>query len=173
MDIHSLRHQPADFLLRLYAETLEEFRRRNLVRSSNNPVADYAEKIAAHALGLRLVGNSSAGHDGEDATGGRFQIKGRRITPHNSSRQLSAIRKLDSKPFDSLVGIIFDADFCIHRACVVPLDIVQARAVFSKHVNGHRLVLRDDVWGITGVRDVTSEMKAAAFELCKAACGGC
>lgn len=170
MDIAALKDQPADVLLRLFAETLEELRRRKIVRSSNNPVADYAERIAAHALQLRLVGKSGAGHDGEDVSGGRYQIKGRRITPHNDSRQLSFMRNLDAKPFDYLVGIIFDAEFRIHRACVVPFDVVQKRAAFSKHVNAHRLLLRDEVWSVPGVRDVTAEMTLAATEVCQGAC---
>lgn len=170
MDINSLKTQPADLLLRLFAETLEELRRRDLVRSSKNPVADYAEKIAAHALGLRLIGKSGAGHDGEDAEGKRYQIKGRRVTPHNDSRQLSFMRNMNAKPFDYLVGIIFDAQFCVHRACVVPFDVVQARAAFSKHVNAHRLLLRDEVWHLPGVRDVTSEVRKAAADVCTRAC---
>ena len=171
MDLNTLRDQPADLLLRLFAETLEELRRRGLVRSSNNPVADYAEKIAAHALGLRLIGKSGSGHDGVDASGNRYQIKGRRVTAHNVSRQLSFMRNLEGKPFDYLVGILFDAQFNVLRACVVPFEVVQARAAFSKHVNAHRLLLRDDVWGVVGVRDVTAEMTQAAQEVCTAACG--
>lgn len=169
MDIAALKDQPADLLLRLFAETLEELRRRKIVRSSNNPVADYAERIAAHALRLQLIGKSGAGHDGEDASGGRYQIKGRRVTPHNDSRQLSFMRNLDARPFDYLVGIIFDAEFRIHRACVVPFDVVQKRAAFSKHVNAHRLLLRDEVWSVPGVRDVTAEMISSAKAVCQGA----
>lgn len=171
MDPNTLRDQPADLLLRLYAETIEELRRRKLVRSSNNPVADYAEKIAAHALGLRLISQSGAGHDGEDDAGNRYQIKGRRVTPHSTSRQLSCMRNLDAKPFDHLVGIVFDAEFRIFRACVIPFDVVQARARFQKHVNGHLLHLRDEIWNVPTVRDVTAEMTKAAQEVCRGASG--
>lgn len=170
MDISTLKDQPADVLLRLFAETIEELRRRKIVRSSNNPVADYAESIAAHALQLKLVGKSGAGHDGEDASGGRYQIKSRRITPHNSSRQLSFMRNLDTRPFDYLVGIIFDAEFRIYRACVVPFDVVQKLSAFSKHVNAHRLLLRDEVWSLPGVRDVSAEMTSSAKAVCEGVC---
>lgn len=172
MKLSALKDQPAEHLLRLFAATLEELRRRQLVRSGNNPVADYAEKIAAHALGWDLIRKSGAGHDGEDADGGRFQIKSRRVTTHNASRQLSCLRNMDSKPFDYLVGIVFDAEFNIHRACVIPLSVVRTRARFSKHVNGHILHLHDELWSIPGVRDVTPEMIAAAKAVCKGACGG-
>ena len=41
-------------LLELYGKLMEELRRRKLVRSSNNPVSDYAEKIVCEKLGLSL-----------------------------------------------------------------------------------------------------------------------
>lgn len=169
MDFDVLKRQPNDVLLRVYSQTLEELRRRGVVRSSNSPVADYAEKIAARALGLTLIGKSSAGHDAVDAAGQRYQIKGRRVTSHNASRQLSFIRNLDVRPFDSLVGVLFDAEFAVQRACVIPFEIVQARAGFSKHVHAHRLMLRDEVWSIAGVRDVTAEIARAAEKICAGA----
>ncbi|MBM4108587.1 MAG: hypothetical protein FJ255_07210 [Phycisphaerae bacterium] len=117
---------PTCRLLQLHATTLEELRRRELVRSSNNPVADCAEHVAARALGLRLVGNPEAGHDAKNASGKRYQIKGR-TTAHNTSRQLPYLRALDGRPFDYLVGVIFDATFEVRRACVMPLKALKAR----------------------------------------------
>jgi len=35
-------------LLELYGKLMEELRRRKLVRSSNNPVSDYAERVLMH-----------------------------------------------------------------------------------------------------------------------------
>ncbi|MBL8763137.1 MAG: hypothetical protein JNM07_02575 [Phycisphaerae bacterium] len=149
----------------MHARILDELRRRELVRSSNNPVADLAELVASRALGLTLVSKSSAGHDAVDAAGNRYQVKGRRVTAHNKSRQLSFIRGLESKPFDSLVGILFDADFRVTKACVVPIDTVRTCCAFVAKVNGHRFLLRDAVWKIPGVKDVTEAAKRAACEL--------
>lgn len=168
MNADDLKSLPAGTLLRLSALVIEELRRRELVRSSNNPVADFAELLAARALSLTLVGKSSAGHDAVDASGARYQVKGRRITAHNPSRQLSFIRGLPEKPFDFIVGILFDADFSVKRACVIPFDVVQRRAVFVPKVNGHRFLLRDDVWTENTVRDLTSEIADAA---CQLGCG--
>jgi hypothetical protein len=165
MNAQEMQVQPAGALLRMFALIVEELRRRELVRSSNNPVADIAELIAAKALDLQLVGKSSAGHDAVDARGLRYQVKGRRITPHNRSRQLSFIRSLESKPFDFLVGILFDSDFQVTRACVVPFEVVRRRAAFVASVNGHRFVLREEVWTESMVRDVTPEVVQAAHGL--------
>lgn len=124
-----------------------------------------AELLAARALALSLVGKSSAGHDAVDAGGARYQVKGRRITKHNPSRQLSFIRGLPDKPFDFVVGILLNADFSVRRACLIPFGVVQRRCVFVPKVNGHRFLLRDDVWNEETVRDLTQEITEAAAGL--------
>jgi hypothetical protein len=102
----------------------------------NNPVGDYAEYLCASALSLTLAGNSAKGYDAVDADGQRHQIKGRRPTPANPSRQLSVIRNLDSKPFEFLAGVVFAPDFAVLRAALIPHDVVVIRAKYRKHVNG-------------------------------------
>src|SRR5690242_9176454 len=82
-------------LLALFDGVLVELRARGLVRSSNNPVADYAESLIAKALGLRLETKSTTGYDAIGPDGLKYEIKGRRPTPANKSRQLSVIRGLD------------------------------------------------------------------------------
>lgn len=150
-------------LLRHYAEIIEILRARKIVRSSNNPVADYAETLASRALGLQLVGKSTAGHDAVDGAGIRYQIKSRRPTAHNKSRQLSFIRKLEAKPFDRLIGILFNPDFTVLRACCAPVALVQVRSSFVASVNGYRFWLHDDVWDQPGVSDITDRIAAAAL----------
>ena len=149
-------------LLTLFGETLGELRRRNVIRSNNNPVADYAERIAADALGLTLVSRSTAGYDAIDTQGGRFEIKGRRRTPENRSTQLSAIRGLDKNHFDFLIGILFEDDFSVQRACLVPIHVVRLVSAYRAHVNAWVLHLRDSLWEVDGVKDVTAEIRKAA-----------
>jgi hypothetical protein len=81
-------------LLQHYSRILDELRLRKVVRTSNSPIGDYAEWLIANQLGLTLVSNSTSGYDAVDVNGVKFQIKGRRLTPRNQSRQLSAIRNL-------------------------------------------------------------------------------
>jgi hypothetical protein len=85
-------------LLSDYASILDALRDREIVRSANNPLSDYAELLFCNAYGWKREGNSASGHDAIDTSGVRYQIKARRITPHNRSRQLSAIRNLDKRP---------------------------------------------------------------------------
>jgi len=127
-------------LLKLYSELMEELRNRELIRTSNNPVADYAEKIAVDYMGLTRLGKEERGHDAVDRNKRRYQIKGRRITKHNSSRQLSVIRDLDEKLFDYLVAIIFNEDFSVNEIWKAPYRFVKENSRFSKHQNGHILI---------------------------------
>ena len=121
-----LERLPTSDLFALYARTIEELRRRGVTRSGNNPVSDYAEYLCARALKLTLVAKSTKGYDALDASGARYEIKGRRITPHSASRQLGVLRELDEKPFDYLAAVLFREDFQVWKACLLPLKQVRA-----------------------------------------------
>jgi hypothetical protein len=91
------------------ANLLAELRRRNVVRSSNNPTGDYGELLFSRALGWTLNGNSSADADAIDAEGIRYQIKCRRLESPAGSRQLGFIRRLPDRPFDNkLAAVLLD-----------------------------------------------------------------
>jgi len=148
----------------MYGSILTELRAQGIVRSENSPVGDYAEYLAARTFGLTLTRNSAIGYDGVDASGVRYQVKGRRMTQWNKSRGLGAIRGLATEvdPFDLLLAILFEPDFAIQRAALVPIDVVRSRAKRHEHINAWRLTLTDTVWGIAGVQDVTALIAAAA-----------
>ena len=133
---------------------------------ANQPLGDYAELLFARAFEWRLENNSSSGHDATDsATGLRYQIKSRRITVHNGSRQLSFLRRLPERTFDFLAGVLFNADYSILRAAIVPHALLEPRCRFSKHANGWLFKLDESVWSLPDVRDVTNELKAAAARI--------
>lgn len=152
-------------LLLLFANVLSELRDRGVIRSTNNPVADYSEWLVARALGLELVAPSVKGYDAISPDGARYQVKGRRQTPENASRQLSAIRGFeleDIHPFDYLVGVLYNRDFTVMKAAQIPVAIVRQQAKPTPHVNGWRFLLRDAIWTLPGVIDVTEPVRAAA-----------
>ena len=116
------------------------------MRSFNNPVADYAEYIVANKLNLELAPNSNKEFDAIDRkTGVKYQIKSRRLTRFNKSRQLSILRNLDGAKFKFLIAVIFDEKFDILEAYKIPKNIIKKYARFSKHQNGHILILRGPV----------------------------
>ena len=152
-------------LLLLYSQIMGELRAREVVRTSNSPVGDYAELLFARAFGWQLEGNSAAGHDATDEQGLRYQIKARWLTKANGSRQLSAIRRLHDQTFDYLAAVLFDANFKVTRAIIIPHALVASRARRREHTNSWLFMLEDRVWLAPGVRDVTAELAVAAAAL--------
>jgi hypothetical protein len=151
-------------LLTTHGAIIEELRRREIVRSANNPISDLAELLFCRAFGWRRENSSAASFDARDAAGIRYQIKGRRFTPHNASRKLSA-RNLPDNPFDILAGVIFNPDYGVHRAALVPFAVVSERATYGAHTNSWRFFLRDEVWAAPKVIDATDALRAAEASL--------
>ena len=135
------------------------------VRNTNNPVSDCAELLFCKAFGWKRTDDAASGYDAIDQQGTRYLIKARRITPTDpkrQSRQLSAIRNLDNLPFDFLAGLLVDENFQVIRAALVPVGVVWRLAIYVAYTNSWRFVLRDSVWTLPGVRDVTSKVRSAA-----------
>ncbi len=148
-------------LLNLHAKILEELRSRGVIRSSNNPVGDYAEHLFCSAFGWRQAGNSEKDADAIGKDGTRYQIKGRRLTTHNASRQLSAIRRLPEKNFDYIAGVLFNREFSILRAALIPHALVLEHSNYVEATNSWRFLLRDEDWDWPGVEDVTATLRDA------------
>lgn len=149
-------------LLRLHGAVMDELRRREVVRTSNSPVGDYAELLFSTAFGWNLENNSAAGHDAVDAEGVRYQIKSRRLARPNASRQLSALRGLPDGKFDYLAAVLFDGAYRVQKAVILPHAGLEARCRYSQHTNGWLLRLEDSCWDMPGARDVTEEVAATA-----------
>jgi hypothetical protein len=156
-------HLPSIDLLRLHARIGDKLRDRNVTRSANNPTGDLAEFLFCKAFNWLQENNSKANVDAIGNDGTRYQIKGRRINRHNASRQLSAIRDLTGGHFDYLAAVLFTEDYSILRAAVIPRDVIVERSTFVARTNSHRFLLRDDVWNIDGVKDVTAALRECKF----------
>lgn len=142
-------------LLKAYAAILRELRARGVVRSTNNPVADLAEKLAEHAFGLSLACGSNKGYDGMCAEGKRWQVKGRRLTPENQKTGLSVIRNLSEQRFDYVLAIYFEEDFSVKTAYRIDHAAVVAHASYSKQQGGCVLSLKQALLADSRCVDVT------------------
>jgi hypothetical protein len=159
--MRSLRALTDRKLLSLYGEIMDELRSRGLVRSANGPGADYAEGLVAKALKLKLNALATAGYDGMNSRGEKFEVKCRRPTVHNRSRQLSAIRRLERKHFDFLVGVLFNPDFSVQRVARIPYSVVKKHAKYVEGTNSWKFILSDSVWSLPGVKDITRDVQKA------------
>jgi hypothetical protein len=146
-------------LLALNAAATTELRARAVVRTGNNPVGDYTEWLVAKALGLTLAANSASGYDAISPTGVRFQIKGRRVTERNRSRQLSAVRNLASCDFEFLVAVVFDEAFELLEAVMVPHSAVLDHAAYRSHVNAHILHANAKLVADSRVKSIRSDLE--------------
>ncbi|PPC99401.1 MAG: hypothetical protein CTY31_10660 [Hyphomicrobium sp.] len=163
MDVSSLSVMD---LLRAHGAVLDELRRREVVRSANNPVSDLAELLFCRAYpDWTRENNSASGHDAVCPAGIRYQIKARWLHKHNKSRQVSALRNLSNDPFDFLAGVLFDENFGIYRAAIIPLAVVKEKTKHVVHTNSGRFLLRDEIWNMLGVIDVTAKIRDAAATL--------
>lgn len=153
-----LSHLNGAELLALHAEVSQTLRDREITRSADNPTGDVAELLFCIAFNWVQENNSKKGYDASEGNI-RYQIKGRRINPNNKSRQLSAIRDLNGKHFDFLAAVIFNQDYTVWRAAIIPHELVVEKVRHSSHTNSHLFLLKDYIWDDPRVRDVTSELQ--------------
>ncbi len=161
MDSLSLATYSVMDLLVLHARIIEELRKRQILRTVNNPVADYAELLACRAFGLLPAANSEKGYDAKDEKGTRYQIKARRIANGSKPTRFGVIRKLEENHFDFLLAIVFTHDFKVEKAALLSPSVIKERAFFQEHVNGWVLRLCDALWSHTSVIDVTRQLQEA------------
>ena len=147
-------------LLGAYCSLMAELKDRGVVRSSNNPVADYTETLVSRTLGLSLESQSQAGYDARGADGTRYQIKGRRLTSHNKSTQLSALRNLAQRPFDTLAAVAYSQDLSVLYGALIPIEVVTELSRFSTHSNSHIFMFRRNVLEDPRVTDITAVLSA-------------
>lgn len=157
LNMDGLRTKSIGELLVLHAAVMEELRTRGVLRSANGPTGDLAEYLFCMAFGWAQEANSARAFDAAGDDGTRYQIKGRRIHRRNKSRQLSAIRNLDG--FDILAAVLFDDDYCVFRAALIPAAIVCDRSKYIGHTNSHKFMATDDIWDAPGVTDVTDRLR--------------
>ena len=154
-------------LLDVHAGATVELRRRGVLRSGNNPCADYAETLVTRTFGWHQNSQSNAGFDAwtSDDPPQRIEIKARRWEMPNGSREVSALRRLETRPFDRLLGIVFSRSYGVLLALDIPIDVVRARAGWSEHTRSAKFHLRDDLVHEPGVATLTERLNAASRAL--------
>lgn len=123
-------------LLRDWSAVMRELRRRDVIRTNNNPVGDIAEAIVHGHFGGERGSFAQAGWDVKTDSGERIQVKAVRNTPTTKRKNLSPIR--DSE-YDSVIVVIFDEDFLVTDALKLTREVAEDLASWVAHVNGHVL----------------------------------
>jgi len=124
-------------------------------------VGEYGEWLFARAFGWRLAQPSEKSFDAIDASGVRYQIKARQDSGRGGAYQLGIMRNMGEDGWDRLAAVVFDAEFTVSRAVVLPRALVVERAVFSDHQRGHLLRVDRVMLADARCEDVTRRLQAA------------
>lgn len=158
MDLVTLESASLPELLGTYSAVIDEFVRRGISRTRDAPTGQLAEALVARALGAKLAANSMKSWDCVRSDGKTVQVKSRVLGRDKPGliryRQLSPFRSWD---FDFAVVVLFAADYSIHRATELPVDVVRAAQLEKNaHVNGWIVHARDAL--LNQGRDLTDLM---------------
>jgi hypothetical protein len=146
-------------LFSLYRAILRELKSRDVIRTDNAPVGDYAEYLVATALGGKRTTNSKKAWDVLGDHDEKLQVKARVVSdpPERGQLQLSPFRSFG---FDSAVIVLLSAtDYAVSRASKVPLHVVESSSVYRQHVNGKVLFARPEIMGHAEATDLTATLR--------------
>ena len=65
---------------------------------------------------------------------------------------------MPEKNFDYVAAVLFNEDFSILRAALIPHAQVVENANYVEATNSWRFLLRDEIWNLPAVKDVTTEL---------------
>ncbi|PHY20763.1 hypothetical protein [Caulobacter sp. BP25] len=144
-------------LLRAYSAAIQALHERGIVRTKNI-VGCYAETLFARAFGWELPASSNKAFDATDGMR-TYQIKSRRVSASNPSCQLGDMPKDNEITFDCLAAVIFEEDFSVRYAAVVPAPVLIG--LRTRRDGRPRFIFRPAVLSVPGVEDVTERLRAA------------
>ena len=131
---------------------MRELRRRDVVRTNNNPVGDIAEAIVeAEYPGSTRGSFSQKGWDVQTDAGERIQVKAMRTTETTKRRNLSPIRDAD---YDVVVIVIFDEDFRVSEGMRLSREVVEELFEHKAYVNGRVITVTKTLREHPGVTTV-------------------
>lgn len=161
-----LTTMPAASLFSLQGALIAELRSREILRTNNPPVGDYAEWLVAKALGgVPLEINSAKAYDLVAEPYGRVQVKARVLSsPERSGqRQTGAFR---SEDFDhAALVLVSDVDFSVEAAVLLPVSVIKDRWNWRQHVKGWTLMMNNPTLTHPSAIDIADDLRRAARSL--------
>jgi hypothetical protein len=131
-------------LLTLSRRILGELRQRKVIRTGNAPAGDYAELLVQLATRGELAPNAQRSWDVLTPAKRKLQVKARVVTNPGTrgERQLSVFR---SWKFNAAVIVLFDDDFRVWRAALLPVGVIRSAGRFREYVQGTVVFATDDL----------------------------
>lgn len=129
-------------LLKLHGEILQELKRQGVVKTRNQPIADYSKWLVRTRLNLKEVKNPNEKYDAYDNSGIKYLVRSRQVIGDNLAL-FSVIRKIEERNFDYVVVITYDEEYKIADAYKIPIDILIKEVDYNDYQNGYIIKLRD------------------------------
>lgn len=138
-------------LLSLWAGTLRELKRREIVRTFNSPIGDIAEELVAlHYKGERGLFSQKAW---DVRIGDQYlQVKAIRHVAGQGLRNLSPVRSDDG--YDAVIAVVFTEDIRVEKAIRIPRDVVNELFPVEPHINGRSIRLTSYLLEHAGVEEI-------------------
>jgi hypothetical protein len=147
-------------LIQTYVAIQDELRSRDIATSGNSLTGELGEFLFITAFGWVPAATSQAGFDATDGSL-RIQIKARRVSEGAGNEQLGAIRDLDG--FDVLAAILFNHDYEVVAAALIPAEVVRTTAAYDSHTNSWRLMFTDALRMHPSVNDVSQLLQSIEY----------
>lgn len=120
-------------LLRDWASIMAALRERDVIRTSNNPIADIAEALVHKHFGGERGSFNQPGWDVKTPSGERLQVKAMRRLLAGKRRNLSPIR---DRNYDAVIAVIFTENFEVESALRMSRELVEELFPHRAYVNG-------------------------------------
>lgn len=149
-------------LFAAYDGVIRELYDRGLVRTLNNPVADYAELLVAYAL----KGKPLKTGKGHDVVAGpmRVEVKSRRSSTTSKASHFGWIRGFEAKEFTHLALVLFDPGFSVTRAHLLTHKAVESLiSARSKRVGARRVPIGKTPPSGRGIRELELKIPPPDF----------
>lgn len=150
--------QPLE-LIKLHRDIITELKRREIVRTRNQPIAGYTRWLVKRCYRLNDAGNPNDRHDFIDDNGIKYIVRSRQV---NESTMLNApfsvIRDIEDRNFDFLVIVVYDMDFNIIQAKKITIESLLLHNHYNEHQNGYVLRPNDIESFEIGVEDIRVEL---------------
>ncbi|WP_252974240.1 hypothetical protein [Janibacter melonis] len=161
--VPDLSQASARDIFTLQSRLMAELRNRGVLRTNNNPVADYSEWLVWKAIGSKpLEPNSAKSYDLETEEYGRVQVKARLVSSPVRRGQLQC-SPFRSTGFDfAALVLLSDIDYSVVSAVLLPLDAAAEQWSWNNYVRGWRLHMNDKTMRHDRAHDITDLLRAAA-----------
>jgi hypothetical protein len=139
--------------------TRQDLMRELVVGHNIRSVADYSEQIVAEALnGERILKGARKGHDVVAPQYGRIEVKFRQLPADGRLEERVALSDAKQNGFDYLAVVVFQPDFTVKGAVLVPY----AAAWECVTQSAYSRISYSYACGCEGAIDITEKVATAA-----------